>query len=386
MSDQTAVRGPVRQWSGRAHPSGLCWLFVSCFPSMAWGCQGCTERLNCSPGFLWFCRCCGRSRCSQPTRGGRLPAAIQNPRGSQGCRPSNPRPEFDHRDARRSTRRQAVPTVCFVRLVFSVGYFATVCSSGETNVGVDGESFAALLFLSPKSYESSQHGGAQPSSDCVRARRTPAISSRRAVSFEPGLRRVRGRRGADSRRNVFADVKAPVRMSCALPDDAQLRSAFADYLARAADLRCFALPSAFTVSAFLVREARQKRLARHVNDAFICVTLTIMEENLKSVRITHAGRPLTVTVQTDKYLHGGNLAVRLMDEAHGMYYATLSTNVEGVSLSDDEFVFKNYSENEGLLEAMVGAGVVEMTGRSCDLGQICRLKRADGPKSNGVQE
>ena len=362
--------------SGRAVPIIFCWLFVCCFPTTSWGCQGCTERLNCSPGFLWFCRWCGGSRCSLPTRSGRLPAAIQNPRGSQGCRPSNPRPGSDLRDARRSTRRQAVPTVCFVRLVFSVGYFATVCSSGEPNVGVDGESFAALLFLSPRSNESSQHGGAQPSSDCVRAQRTPAISSRWAVSFESDLRRLRGRRDADSRRELLADVNTPARKSCALPDDAQLRSAFADSLARAADLRCFALPSAFSVSAFLVREARQKRLERHVSNALICVTLTIMEEIVKSVRITHLDRPLTVSVQTDKYLHGGNLAVRLIDETHGMYYATLSTNVEGVSLADDEFVFKNYSENEGLLEAMVGVGVVEMTGRSCDLGQICRLKRA----------
>jgi hypothetical protein len=155
-------------------------------------------------------------------------------------------------------------------------------------------------------------------------------------------------------------------------------------ISRTACIRCLALPSAFIVSAFLVREARQKRLARHVSGAFIRLTLIIMEEIWKGVPITHAGMPIAVSVHTDRYTHGGGLAVQLIDDADGMDYATLSVNVQGTSLADDEFVFKNYSENEGLLEAMLGAAVVELTGRSCDLGPICRLKGVDGPHKNGA--
>ena len=61
-----------------------------------------------------------------------------------------------------------------------------------------------------------------------------------------------------------------------------------------------------------------------------------------------------------------------------MDYATASINVVGVRLADDEFVFKTYSENDGLLEAMIAAGIVQKTGRSVEVGMagrqpICRL-------------
>ncbi len=84
-----------------------------------------------------------------------------------------------------------------------------------------------------------------------------------------------------------------------------------------------------------------------------------------------------LSVRTESYLHGG-LAVQLIDESDGLDYATVSINVEGVRLADDEFVFKTYSENDGLLEAMVHAGIVEKTGRVVEVGMagsqpICRL-------------
>ena len=44
-----------------------------------------------------------------------------------------------------------------------------------------------------------------------------------------------------------------------------------------------------------------------------------------------------------------------LDTSDGEHFATVSVNVEGVALADDEFVFKTYSENEGLLEAMLAA-------------------------------
>lgn len=80
-----------------------------------------------------------------------------------------------------------------------------------------------------------------------------------------------------------------------------------------------------------------------------------------------------LSVQRDRYDHGGSLAVLLFEEETGEPFATASVNVEGVELADDELVFKTYSENEGLLEAMLDAGIVAMTGRSADVGPICRL-------------
>ena len=90
-----------------------------------------------------------------------------------------------------------------------------------------------------------------------------------------------------------------------------------------------------------------------------------------------AGEPRLVFVSTDFYTHGG-LAVQLMDKSDGELYATVSIYVRGVCLDEDCFVFKTYSENEGLLESMLKAGVVEETGLYVELeyGEpqpICRL-------------
>ena len=82
-------------------------------------------------------------------------------------------------------------------------------------------------------------------------------------------------------------------------------------------------------------------------------------------------------VSVDQYAQGG-IAVRLKDVLDGEQYATVSIHVHGVCLAADEFVFKTYSENEGLLESMLNAGFVEATGRSVQLSfgepqPICRL-------------
>ena len=74
------------------------------------------------------------------------------------------------------------------------------------------------------------------------------------------------------------------------------------------------------------------------------------------------------SIQTNRYANG-NLAVQLMQE--GEPYATLSTNVEGVTMDSDCFIAKNYSENEGLLDQFVESGLFEDTGRRVDSGFVC---------------
>jgi hypothetical protein len=98
-----------------------------------------------------------------------------------------------------------------------------------------------------------------------------------------------------------------------------------------------------------------------------------MKYKPRTVTIKHFGRSITVSVHAQQYYRGNGLAVRLIDESDGEDYAMVSVNIEGLTLKDDEFVFKTYSENEGLLEGLLAAGVVEQTGRSESLGPICRL-------------
>jgi hypothetical protein len=87
--------------------------------------------------------------------------------------------------------------------------------------------------------------------------------------------------------------------------------------------------------------------------------------------------PRKLSVLTGRYKFGDGLVVDLLEET-GEPYATVSVNIEGVRLADGEFVFKTYSENDGLLEAMLAAGIVETTGRFVAVGMagdqpICRL-------------
>lgn len=62
----------------------------------------------------------------------------------------------------------------------------------------------------------------------------------------------------------------------------------------------------------------------------------------------------------------GNLLVRLV-EPNGTPFFKASLTFPGLRLPHGEFAFKTYSENEGLLDAMLAAGVVAFTGRSVNL-------------------
>lgn len=86
--------------------------------------------------------------------------------------------------------------------------------------------------------------------------------------------------------------------------------------------------------------------------------------------------PCDLRVETSRYERAG-LAVLLNDAVDDEPFTVASVNVPGLALAA-EFVFKTYSENDGLLEAMTRAGIVEQTGRFVDVGvagaqPICRL-------------
>lgn len=82
-----------------------------------------------------------------------------------------------------------------------------------------------------------------------------------------------------------------------------------------------------------------------------------------------------VEIDTGRYPNG-RLAVQLL--SRGEDYATVSVNLPMERLSPDEFVFKTYSENEGLFEELLRVGAIEWTGRTAGNAAIgplpvCRL-------------
>lgn len=92
------------------------------------------------------------------------------------------------------------------------------------------------------------------------------------------------------------------------------------------------------------------------------------------VRIDHFGLR-EVEIITDRY-QNGRLAVQLLER--GDDYATVSVNLPMEQIGADEFVFKTYSENEGLFDELLRVGAIEWTGRTAGDATVgplpvCRL-------------
>ena len=66
-------------------------------------------------------------------------------------------------------------------------------------------------------------------------------------------------------------------------------------------------------------------------------------------------------VRIDRYPSGQNLIqlIAFGGPNDGEYWATASINMPGYTLEKDEVIIKDYSENHGMLEALVKAGIVQ---------------------------
>lgn len=74
------------------------------------------------------------------------------------------------------------------------------------------------------------------------------------------------------------------------------------------------------------------------------------------------------------------VAITLIDTSDPEFeerWCTATTNIPEIELADNEVVIKNYSENTGMLEALVAAGIVRDTGKRARGGHlvlpICEL-------------
>lgn len=71
-------------------------------------------------------------------------------------------------------------------------------------------------------------------------------------------------------------------------------------------------------------------------------------------------RDENLKIVQSSYVQGGNPAWVLSDDT-GEQYITATVNLPG--LAPDELAIKTYSENEGLLEALLAADVIELPHR-----------------------
>ena len=88
----------------------------------------------------------------------------------------------------------------------------------------------------------------------------------------------------------------------------------------------------------------------------------------------------------NQYSNNGRIALSLVaweddpakDIIKGEPIATCTVNISEEFIIEGEVIIKDYSENEGMLQALIDADVVEYTGKSVKSGfiqaPICRLK------------
>ncbi len=77
----------------------------------------------------------------------------------------------------------------------------------------------------------------------------------------------------------------------------------------------------------------------------------------------------------------GRTALQLIDAEDGELVATATVNLPHIQIAPDEVIIKDYSENDGLLNVLVKAGIVEDTGRKVKSGYVdipvCRFLKKD---------
>jgi len=71
-----------------------------------------------------------------------------------------------------------------------------------------------------------------------------------------------------------------------------------------------------------------------------------------------------------RYELGNRIRLQLIAVDDELPYACATVNVPGVELAANEVLIKDWSENQGVLAALVAAGVVEETGRTVPTGRV----------------
>ena len=84
----------------------------------------------------------------------------------------------------------------------------------------------------------------------------------------------------------------------------------------------------------------------------------------------------TCNVERTKY-YDGNIALQLIDAEDGAPVAMATVNLPDAPLEPNHVYIKNWSENEGVLAALVEAGIVRDTGiymaTGIVLANVCEL-------------
>ncbi|WP_321416774.1 hypothetical protein [uncultured Methanomethylovorans sp.] len=68
--------------------------------------------------------------------------------------------------------------------------------------------------------------------------------------------------------------------------------------------------------------------------------------------------------------NNGRIAIQLIDDCDGAPVATATINIPAESLAKDEAIIKDYAENEGMVQALMDAGIITKFVRQARSGYI----------------
>jgi hypothetical protein len=94
-----------------------------------------------------------------------------------------------------------------------------------------------------------------------------------------------------------------------------------------------------------------------------------MAESVKSDERVVKFKRWTGVIEKAKY-GNGRTALTLINPISGNIIAVATVNIPSEKIEDDEVIIKNYSENEGMLDALVAAGIVSEPARTISFGQV----------------
>lgn len=77
---------------------------------------------------------------------------------------------------------------------------------------------------------------------------------------------------------------------------------------------------------------------------------------MKKHTVTFAGTPCNIIF--GKYHNNQRTSIQLYEQATGEPFMTASVNMPDIWLSDDMVCIKNYSENEGILDALINEQIL----------------------------
>ena len=102
-----------------------------------------------------------------------------------------------------------------------------------------------------------------------------------------------------------------------------------------------------------------------------------MEQEFKTQTVEFHGT--ICTVQRENYTNGQN-CLRLVDSEDGFTFCVASVAIdhEYFDVGENDVIIKNYSENEGILQTLFNAGIIEEPHRAFSYNYVtlyvCKLK------------